>query len=456
MRKILAGFLALPFALALAYLAHRVVERDYRYRALVRRGDELLAEGLSVEASRNYGTAIALRPGEPLAYVKRAEAERRQGNLPQALADIQKAGALSEDVVLVSSRLAEILYESGRFDEAAREHEKVLALVPDAPEVLYRLGLARFRAGRTADAIVALNRAAETGTDFWEGYYLRGAVFLSSGAVEAAENDFRKALGLAPEASLAREALIELYVDQNLPEKARPLVDEAIAARPDDETPYLRLADVQRLAGRTADAIEAVGHALERNPNLPEAYLRLGELWLDEATAGGDAVAAEKAVAALESAVRMDPSSGPAALALGRAYLSLGDETRGFAELARASTTTPVPAEAWMLLGDLYRARKNPAEAVTSYHAYLNLSGDSPSVLERLGDAYVESGSPERGAEAYSKLASLEPRRVTPVLKAARAYLSIGDRESAVRICRRGLLLNPENPALNELLASAR
>jgi tetratricopeptide (TPR) repeat protein len=456
MRNALLTFLAFPLVAALVYLAYLALEADYRYRELVRRGDELLAGGLAVEASRSYGAAIDLRPGEPLAYVKRADSERRQGNLSRAFEDAERASALSDDVVLVSSRLAAIFYESGRFDEAALHYEKVVALAPDSAELWYQLGLAQFRAGRAAQAIEALNGAASRQRDFWEAYYLRGAVFLSIGGVSEAESDFHTALDLAPDAPLAREALVELYLDRNEAEKARALVEDALATRPDDTALHLRLADAHRRSGRTADAIEAVGRALEKDPELPEAYLQLGELWLDEAVARGDAIAAEKSVAALTNVVKMDPSNGAAALALGRAYLALGDEERGFSELQRASTSTPVPAEALRLLGDLYRARKNPAEAVTAYHVYLKLTGDSPAVLERLGDAYVESGNPGRGAEVYLQLAALEPRRVTPLVKAAHAYLQIGDTESAAQTCRRGLAANPENPTLTEILGRLR
>jgi tetratricopeptide (TPR) repeat protein len=453
MRKFLAMTVALPVLATGGFAGYRILQRDYRYHELIRFGDDLLARDQPVEASRTYGSAIELKPDEALAYLKRAEAERLKGNLLRALEDVERAGALSGDVLLVSSRLGELLYESHRFDEAAFHYEKVLALVPDSPSILYQLGLTRFRSGRTAEAIEALNRAAVLRRDFWEAYYLRGAVFLSIGGVDEAESDFRTALDVAPEAGMAREALIDLYLDRNAPDLALPLVEEEIAARPEDPLPFLGLAEIHRLRGRTAEAIEAVGKAIGKDPNLPAAYLRLGELWLDEAGERGDQVAAEKALAALIPVVKMDPSSGAAALALGRAYLALGDEERGFAELLRASQATPIPVEALRLLGDLYRARKNPTEAVNAYHVYLKLSGDSTAVLERLGDAYLESGSPRTGAEVYLRLAELEPRRATPLVKAARAYLLAGDRDAAAQTCRRGLAANPENQALMELLA---
>ena len=86
------------------------------------------------------------------------------------------------------------------------------------------------------------------------------------------------------------------------------------------------------------------------------------------------------------------------------------------------------------------------------------LKGDSPAVLERLGDAYDELGNPTIAAEIYERLSlsELEPRRVTPLVKAARAYLASGDPASAARACRRGLVDNPENQALLSLLDQSR
>jgi tetratricopeptide (TPR) repeat protein len=455
MRNVVIAVAAAPVLLLALALGYRAIDREYRYHELVKLADGLVDGGHPVEALRTYTTAIALEPETAIAYVKRADLYRAQGNLPSAIADLETADSLEGDVLLVSTRLGDLCYRSERLDEATRHYQRVLALDSDSPAVLYKLGLVHFRAGREAEAIEALNRAAANGAGSWEALYLRGAVFRSIGGLLEAEGDFRAALDLNPEAELARAALIELYLDQGLAEKAMPLVREEIGAHPDQAGPYLHLADVHRLAGRTTQAIEAVSLAVGRDPNLPDAYLRLGELWLEEG-GGDDAVAAEKAIAALTNVVKMDPASGSAALALGRAYLALGDEERGFRELLRASQSTPVQAEALRLLGDLYRARGNPAEAVTAYHVYLKLSGDTPAVLERLGDAYLESGNPAMGAETYLRQAALEPRRVTPLQKAARAFLLSGDPASAARACRRGLASNPENPNLLKLLGEAR
>jgi len=456
MSRRLFGALAVTALATIAVFAYRAFTQEYRYLQLVQLGDELLAEDLPFQAARSYGSAIRIDPAEPIAYIKRADAEHRQGNVAPALSDLEAARSLSSDVALVSHRLADLYYELERFDEAALEYDRLLSLDPEAPVVLYQLGLVHFRAGREAEAIDALNRAATLRPDFWEALYLRGAVFRALGGTDEAESDFRRALAVNPDATLARSALIDLFLEASEPGPARELVQEEIDQNPGDAQSYLTLAKVHRIGGHVTDAIEAVALAMEQDPNLPEAYLMLGELWLDEASRLGDPGAVDKAVAALESVAKMDPSSGRAALALGRAYLAKGEEARGFEELERASQATPVSAEAHRLLGDLYRGRRNYTEAVTAYHVFLRLRGDNPAVLERLGDTYVDLEDKNLAAETYLKVAALEPTRAAPLVKAARAFLDAGDRAAAARVCRRGLSTNPENDALLALLSQAQ
>ena len=455
MRNWLLALLGVTLLSGASVAGYRILTRDYRYFHLVRLGDELMAENLPFQATRTYGSAIGVKPEDPLAYIKRAEAHKRQGNLVPAIEDLEAAQRLSSDVLLVSHRLADLYHETERFDEAAAHYQKILSIDASEATVLYKLALVHFRAGRESEAIDALGRAAALRPAFWEAYYLRGAVFQALGETEEAEADFRTALEHTTE-DLPRQALIDLYLSTGDWQQAMELVQNEIDGNPGAAEPYLHLADVHAIAGRNAEAIESVGLALEQDPNLPAAYLRLGELWLSEAGLTGDLVALDKAVAALESVVKMDPENGRAALALGRAYLAMNDEARGFSELQRASRTTPVPAEAHRLLGDLYRARENYAEAITAYHVFLRLRGDNAAVLERLGDTYLELANAAMAAETYLRLASLEPSRVTPLLKAARALLDAGDTVSAAAVCRRGLAANPDNQALVGLLAQAQ
>ncbi len=435
--------------------AYQLFSRDYQYVQLVKLGDQLMAEELPYQATRTYGSAIGLRPHKPLAYLKRAKALQKQGNTSTALEDLFQASKLDADPLTVSLQIADVYYARGNYDEAITYYSNALSVDPNSPSVLYKLGLSCFRAGHEAEAVDALTRALAAQGEFVEAYYLRAAIYRSLGQNAEAEADLVHALSLRPEADAARLALIELYLDNNETGKALKLANEEIDLKPHAPASYLLLADVHRRRGSNDEAIEAVSLALEQDPNLPGAYLRLGQLWLEEGIRRDDRVALEKAVAALESVVKMDSENGPASLALGRAYLAVGNEDRAFAELQRAAEATPIQAEAHRILGDLYHSRENFAEAATAYHVYLKLGEPTPAVLERLGDAFRGMGNESAAAETYHQLAAQEPSRVGPFIKAARAYLAAGEPALASRVCEQGLATDSQNQALRNLLTRA-
>ena len=455
MRNFVLPIVVLMATVGFFLVAFQGFSRDYQYVQLVKLGDQLMEEKLPYQASRTYGSAIGLRPDKPLAYMKRAEALQQQGSLASALEDLAEASTRGADALTVSLQQAEIHYDRGNFDEAVTFYSEVLALDPNSPALLYKLGLSFFRAGHEDAAIDVLTHAIETQEEFAESYYLRAAVFQAVGRDAEAEADLLKTFALRPESGEARRALIQHYLDTGKITRALRVAREEIDRQPQAPSSYLLLADVQRKRGRNAQAIEAVGLALEQDPNLPGAYLRLGQLWLEEGISGNDRVAFEKAIAALESFSQLENENGPASLALGQAYLAIGDEDRAFDELQRAAEATPIQADAHRELGDLYLGREDFAEAATAYHVYLKLGDQSPRVLERLGDAYIGMHNHSAAAETYMQSAAQSPNRIGPLAKAARAYLAAGEPRLAARVCERGLSADAENETLLNLLARA-
>ncbi len=455
MRNLVLPIVVLMATVGFFVAAFQLFSRDYQYVQLVKLGDQLMDEELPYQATRTYGSAIGLRPDKPLAYVKRAEALQKQGNLASALEDLSEASRRGADTLTMSLHQADIYYDRGNFDEAVAFYSEVLALDPNSPSVLYKLGLSHFRAGQEDAAIDVLTQAIETQGELAEAYYLRAAVFHALGHDGEAEADFLKTLTLRPEAGEARLALIELYMDTGKATRALRVAREEVDRQPQAASSYLLLADVHRMRGRNDQAIEAVGLALEQDPNLPGAYLRLGQLWLEEGISSDDRVALEKAVAALESVLQLENENGHASLALGQAYLAIGDEEKAFDELQRGAEATPIQAEAHRDLGDLYFRRENFTEAATAYHVYLKLGEQSPRILERLGDAYIGTNNQTAAAETYLQLAALSPNRVGPLVKAARAYLAAGELRLAARVCEQGLTTDAENETLRALLVRA-
>src|SRR5205085_6605728 len=135
--------------------------------------------------------------------------------------------------------------------------------------------------------------------------------------------------------------------------RAQPTHPRSQGAGGADETeartsPYvtegLRLAD----EGKWAEAIKAYKRALVDNPQDVDAYLNMGDAYLN---LGND----KEALAAYKEAVKLAPNSAEAYNALGAAYNITGQNSDAFKPLVRAIQLDPNYAEAYYGIGYAYQ-----------------------------------------------------------------------------------------------------
>jgi LmbE family N-acetylglucosaminyl deacetylase/tetratricopeptide (TPR) repeat protein len=214
-------------------------------------------------------------------------------------------------------RYGRTLTQSGRFDEAIRTYQRLLAMVPGDAEALGRLGQLEAWVGRYDEAIV----------------------------------HYREALARRPgDAGLQSDLADTLTWAKRLDEAER-LYDEVLAKRQDHHEALKGLVRVRLLRGDAAGATPVLERALRRYPQdvdlLRDQARLLSQLGkLDQAVgaieaalriAPGDLEARRLLAetherrkdwpAAIESwseVTRLDPESAPAQVALGRAYLAQG------------------------------------------------------------------------------------------------------------------------------------
>ena len=117
------------------------------------------------EAEREYRSALDLSPNDADAYWQYALWLVCQGRTDEAVSWVQRGRQL-DPVAVSGNSVAWILFQSHRFEEAARELRSALAVRPDDQHALTTLGFVLSASGRSADAVAPLERA----------------VFLSSGS----------------------------------------------------------------------------------------------------------------------------------------------------------------------------------------------------------------------------------------------------------------------------------
>jgi len=204
-------------------------------------------------------------------------------------------GVKPESPLYFSSRLriADIMREMGKLDEAVKELDALAAQWPESFEPLATEGDYLRGADRFADAVKAYDRAFDrietVRARDWSLYYARGVALERNGEWPRAEKDFLEALKLSPDQPSVLNYLGYSWVDrgENI-EKAKKLIERAVELKPNDGYIVDSLGWVLYRQGEYEKAVVNLERAVELRPDDPvindhlgDAYWRAGRL--DEA-----------------------------------------------------------------------------------------------------------------------------------------------------------------------------
>jgi TolB-like protein/Tfp pilus assembly protein PilF len=155
---------ALPLAKQAAVQAMRLDPGAGEPRASL--GDILLHYDWDwVAAEREHEKAIALAPAFATAYLWGSEAKVLNGDLPGALAQLQRAQALDPLSMTIRSTHAATLGLLGRREQAVTELREAIALDPSFPRTRRELALQLLALGRTDEALATARILAELAPD---------------------------------------------------------------------------------------------------------------------------------------------------------------------------------------------------------------------------------------------------------------------------------------------------
>jgi len=303
------------------------------------RTQELLAQA---RAAAPDDPDIALDLGDTLNRLQRMDAAR------QHYADFL---ARHPSVAPVRLAYGLTLMGLGRWEDSAKEIERVTREVPDDLNARFNLGIAYAKLGRYEDAVPQLERATQAKPPDPGILTEMGNALLKTGKLPEAEKAFRQALELDPNHVPALFSLGQCYERMGREEEARQAQGRFFQAsgakeRYLDEKRLFRAAqsrsEILERQGKAEPALEALlayRQALEAFPpyqqELGVAYLRLGRV--------------ADALGAFEKAVAGDAGLVEAHAQLAALYQQTGQLDKAMRErlaAARLSAQGPHPTDA--------------------------------------------------------------------------------------------------------------
>ena len=449
MKRILGLAAAVALLAVAGVLLEQRVERDRQYRDLLASGDEHLASGDTATAIEAFSGALALRSSSMVAHLRRGEAYRADRRVDDAVRDLLEAARLAPDSIEPALSLGDLYEAEHDWPRAANWYGQA-AVRLQAPTLLYRLALARYRSGSAAAAIDPLQRIVARDDTAGEAYYLLGLAYRDTRRPDDAIKALERAVRIAPSLLPAREELADLYRTQGraVDEMAQLQALEVLDGRP---ARAVAIALAETRAGQLDASVATLSEAARADPADPAVALALSRVFLTRAERSLDRPSAIRALAILSAAPAAALSTSERIALLGRAEYLSGDWSRAERTLTDAVRTAPVDIEAFGFLADAAERLGHDADARDALANLDALQGDTASAAaraaraRRMGTISLRLGDVAAAARSFGQATDLGAADASTLALLAQARWQAGDRSGARAALTRAVTADEHN-----------
>jgi Flp pilus assembly protein TadD len=221
----------------------------------------------------------------------------------------------------------------GRFDEAAAQYRRAIALDPGFANPHNNLGNISMNRGDFAAAAACYAQCLAISPDFVLAHDNLGLALFNQGKPQEAVASHRRALALDPKSAVSCFNLGNVLLGQQ-DIAAMTCYRDAVALRPDYAEAHLGLGNALRLTGDLAAATASYQRAATIRPGFATAHHNLGNALLQQ-----DRL--EEGAACLHRAVALRPDYADAHISLGTALAGLGRSAEALASFRRAGMIQP-------------------------------------------------------------------------------------------------------------------
>jgi tetratricopeptide (TPR) repeat protein/tRNA A-37 threonylcarbamoyl transferase component Bud32 len=367
-------------------------------------GQAMLGQGDIAAAMADFEAAMAADPGNHERLWEIASLLKDYGHAGEARSYLDRAVAAGPDDASFHDAAGWFYNDLGLAEEARAQFQRSLELDPDAlgsylglSEAAHALGDTR-QAQQALDAIMAHPRVSDPG--IYEG---AGWGYLDIEDWPDAQAAFREALSLDPANPNAWNGLAEAtYQSQGL-EQAMSVVQEGIAANPQDASLYEKAGWYAWEAGDVLGAEATFRRAVEVDPSYTSGYTALASLL-------SDLERGEEAFTLLVSAIQANPEDPWLHEALAGILQQRGQDEEAFTHLQRAMELDP--SSGWLALeaAQAYYAFSGDARQATALlEQAVGLEPNDPNLALSVGEIYEQMGDCRTALSYFERALEIDP-----------------------------------------------
>jgi tetratricopeptide (TPR) repeat protein len=418
------------------------------------------------------------------ATVVKATVLHLEGQIEQAIQEIQNGLSNGEPEAELYAALAALQMDLERFEEAAASFREVMQREPDNQTCKHNLALCLEKLnapkkppkpapsvvkaivlhmeGKIEEAIKELQRGVKAGENTLDVYAGLGHLQFEAGRFDAAAEAYRTVLEREPlhktchynlavcleKTGLHKEALasfekafeinpkrLEIGIGVGVSllhlrrfAEAETAFDTCLKSHPNDETALFGKAFALQCEGRRAEAETAYAETLKRNPAHEEALLNLIALAVEQKN---DSAAREYS----KKLLTPRPESKIALETLIALDLAGGDYEAACAAGERLTRIAPEEFEAWFNFGVACRCAKRGEAAVAAFSEATRIRSKSFEAQSSLAAALQEQGELTKAKAAYEAALKISPDHPAVLWNLVLTAEQSGNAGEAERLC---------------------
>jgi putative PEP-CTERM system TPR-repeat lipoprotein len=413
--------------------------------------------------------AAAKDPKNTEVWMVKGSLARSEGKMPEALAAFTQASTIRPDHRTAHIEKALVEINLRKLDEAKADLDTARKITPASLQLAYTQALLDFTKGQHAAALESVQKVLKTAPEHMPSILLAGAIELNLGSFQQAERHLHKYLEAIPDNTYARKLLAQAQL-QTAPSEAIATLAPALK-KPTDDPHLLALAGESYLRNQDfGNATNYLEKATALAPNVAALHTSLGMSKLrqgDQAKglseleigasldtsspkAGMALVQAEmsmkhydKALVAAQALAKQQPQNAQVHTMLGSVYAAKGDIANARASMEKALALAPTFLPAAANLAQMDLNDKKPADAEGRFNAILKKDPKNVGAMTALAELASMQGQAEKATTWFEKASNENPAAVGPGIRLANHYLQTKQAPKALTLARK---LQTENP----------
>ena len=310
--------------------------------------------------------------------------------------------------------------EAGDVTQAVADYKHILRLAPEIGPAYNNLGRLLFNVGRFSDAADILRQGLAVDPTMHAAEVMLGATYLQLARPVEAIPPLQRGVQAMPDDRYARLTLAQALVKADRPDEAIAQLNALIARDPKDQEAWYTLGKLHLQLSQTA-----LSRAQTIDPNTPLAHQLAGEVMEGMANTQG-------AIAEYKLALAAAPDDSAALEHLAGIYWSTGDWAHAQERFRTLSDKQPGNCVAhWKLANAMDELAQPPADGLREINIALDQCPELPQAHAERARLLLRTGKPTDALPDLLKAEKAAPDEPSIQRLLAQAYRALGDRKAA-------------------------